>query len=477
MDENEKQAFEELAKGVSELKQAVDGMNQGRVDEETVRKIAAETIEQQKTLAVEQNRRSGPTPDDIVANDPGLPGRVSKLQGGARLYEAQSRPAAVIAPILGRKVELVQAFQQAANKVAIIAALCGTEDQPKLPTRVQETSYYREEYLPLVQAMDSATTAEGVEYVPRELSASLIERVNLELLVAPLFMGIDMPTNPFDIPARSVARTRLGKHSEQTADSSQTGFTKVTPATRKVTLTAVKFAGESLVSKELEEDSLIAILPFIEEELTDYLAADFEDCLINGDTTGTHQDSDVTGSSDPRKNFSGLRKLALAAAKTDLSNATPTVANTFRANRLKMGKYGVRPGQLAHIVSMTAYIGLLADTSVLTLEKYGPQATILTGELARADGTPIIVSEYVRSDMNASGVYDGATTTRTDVITVNRRGYALGERRGMTLQVLRELYAEYDQDAITVSWRKAFAARFTSTTEPTVAVSYNVKTT
>src|SRR5262249_43416370 len=155
------------------------------------------------------------------------------------------------------------------------------------------------------------------------------------------------------------------------------------------------------------------------EELTEYLAADFEDCLINGDTTGTHQDSDVTASNDPRKNFSGLRKLAISAAKTDLANAAPTVANSVRVNRKKMGKYGVRADQLAHIVSMNAYVQLLADTSLLTLEKYGPNATILTGELGRVDGAPVIVSEYVRADLNASGVYDGTTTNRSEVLTVN----------------------------------------------------------
>jgi hypothetical protein len=139
-----------------------------------------------------------------------------------------------------------------------------------------------------------------------------------------------------------------------------------------------------------------------------------------------------------------------------------------------MGVYGVKPADLAHVMSINAYIKLLADTSVLTLEKYGPFATILTGELGKVDGSPIIVSQYVRADLNATGVFDNSTTTRTEVLTVNRRGYAIGERRGVTLQVLKELYAEDDQDAIVVSWRKAFAARFTSSTEKTVAAAYNV---
>jgi hypothetical protein len=207
-------------------------------------------------------------------------------------------------------------------------------------------------------------------------------------------------------------------------------------------------------------------------ELADYIAADLEDTLINGDTTGTHQDSDVTAADDPRKNFMGLRKLTAAGFKTSVA-AAPTVVNTVRANRLKMGKYGVNPAELAHLVSISVYLQLLGDTNVLTMEKYGPNATIVQGELGKVDGSPILVSEFVRQDLNATGVYDGTTTTKTELITVHRRGFLRGTRRGVTTEVLRELYAESDQDAVIISRRDAFAARY-PTTEGVSAVAYNV---
>jgi hypothetical protein len=281
-----------------------------------------------------------------------------------------------------------------------------------------------------------------------------------------------MPTPVYDVPGMPVSRTRLGLASEQTGDSGQTKFSARTPPTRKVTLTAVKFAARALISKELEEDSILPMLPWLRDELVDYMAADLEDCTINGDTSATHQDSDVTAADDPRKNFNGLRKLTASGFKTDVS-ATPTVANTIRANRKKMGRYGVQPGQLAHICSMSDYLQLLADSSVITMEKYGPYATIVTGELAKVDGSPVIVSEYVRQDLNATGVYDGVTSTKTELITVNTRGALFGERRGVTVQVLQELYAESDQDAVVISRRVAFSARYPNT-EGVFAIAYDV---
>ncbi len=123
---------------------------------------------------------------------------------------------------------------------------------------------------------------------------------------------------------------------------------------------------------------------------------------------------------------------------------------------------------------MRSYVGLLSDSSVLTLEKYGPRATILTGELGRLDGAPLIVSEYVRQDLNASGVYDGVTTNRTLALTVNRNAWLSGIRRTPTVKILQELYAESDQLGIIASVRRAFAARFPTATEPIVALHYNL---
>lgn len=460
--------LEDVAKSVHDLREAVEEMRDGKVDREKVEEIAAEVIERQQAAAPEQNKNRGYQPDPELDPEQREGRRPKWLRGAPeqRFAEIHRRSAGRVAPVLGVEEGAVRNFQERADDLVLIATAMDVDPR--------ETDYFEEEYAPALRAIDTQTTAEGVEWVPRELSGNLIDRVALELKVAALFPMVPMPTNPFDIPGKAVGRTRAGKATEQTADTGQTGFKKITPGTRKVTLTAGKFAGEVLVSKESEEDTIVALLPLMQDELVDHISADIEDCIINGDTSGTHQDGDVSASDDPRKNFAGLRKTALSAAKTDASNADLTVA-MLRTNRKKMGKYGVNPANLAHILSINAYVALLADANVLTLDKYGPSAPILTGELGKADGAPLVVSEYARADLNASGVQDGTTTNRTLALTVHRSGFAVGERRGITVQVLRELYAEYDQDAIIATARKAFAARFTATTEPIVANTYNVK--
>jgi HK97 family phage major capsid protein len=460
-------AMEELKGLVATLNENVEEYRKGSVDRETVENIVAELVQAQ--AEAQPDRRALTAPDTDVERE--LHGK----QGVERLALLQTLPAREVAPLVKTSVEDVVAFQEVCDKAVLLNAILGERDEN--PIELKDTRFYSNSFLPTLNAaMNTANAAEGAEFIPRELSPNLIDRVELTQKVIALFPAIPMPTNPFDIPGRPVARKKLAKGDEQVADTGQTGAKKVQIASRKIVLAAKKFWGEALVSKEAEEDAIIAMLGFIQSELVRYMGYDLEDAGINGDTAAA-QDTQggFYAADDPLRNWDGLRKLCPAGSKTDGANAKTAVAH-LRANRKKMGVYGVDPTQLAHILSINSYIDLLDDTAVLTLEKYGANATILTGELGRVDNVPLIVSEAVHANLNAVGVVDGVTTNRTQALTVYRNGFATGQRRGLTVEVLRELYSEYDQDAVKVSQRRAFAALFPTATEKVVAMVYNLAT-
>jgi HK97 family phage major capsid protein len=447
----------EMFQAVHELREAVAELHAGRADQEKVDRLSEEMMELRAQLDAATQARSGYLPGDELA-DARMPLGMDTL---AVSFEA-SVPAA--AAMLHRPEPDVADFREKSDNLLLLAAAMKADPR--------SLKYYEQEFLPSLAAMDTQTTAEGKEWVPTVMSSDLIRRIELALKVPALFRSLEMPSNPYDMPGVGVARVRGGKAVEQTADTGQTGFKKITPATRKVTLTAVKFAAEVLVSKEEEEDSLIPVIPFLRDEIVTTLAFDVEDCTINGDVAGSHQDTDVVAADDPRKNWDGLRKLVQAATKTD-GSAAVIDSTKLRVNRKKMAKYGVDSSQIVHIMSIAGYINLLGDTNVLTVDKYGPNAVIKVGELASVDGIPVVVSQFVRDDLNATGVYDGTTTTKTAALTVNTNCFVYGNRRALTLQMLRELYAEYDQDALAVSLRKAFAPIYPLATEKTVALTYN----
>lgn len=318
-------------------------------------------------------------------------------------------------------------------------------------------------------AMDTETSTEGLEWVPTEFSPALIQKVRLQLKVAALHGRFNMPTNPFKFPAEGADAVAY-KQSQSTSDSA-TKFTASTPGTTDITFTAAKLAARVLASKEVEEDSIIAIIPYIQSKIATALAEAQENSTVNGDTSGTHQDADVTDAADARKCWNGYRKLAATAAKADLSTFTTA---TLRGLRKLMGKYGINPNDLAYVVSVSTFYKMLALDEVSTVDKYGPAAVILSGELGKHDGIPLVVSEFVREDLNAAGVQDGITETKTVLPLVYRPGFMYGDRRSVTIQVLREMYAETDQDGIIATQRLDFEPLHDETTEYIVGLGYNI---
>lgn len=458
MDEHE--TLTDLAAAVKTLAEGVADMQKNMIDRETVERMAETVVARQRAAAPFTGRAGGFQPADDADDEP--TGPVVGLRERAAIALEREAPKAAAA--LRRPVEDVREFQRAADDLLLLAAIKNVDPR--------SLDYFTSEFQPRLRALDTATAGEGQEYVPTILSSSFIERVALELRVAALFPSINMPSPTFDLPGLAVSRQRTFGAAQSTADVA-TAISTRDPATRKVTLTAVKFAVRALVSREAEEDAIIAMLPFMQSELVDYMAADVEDVILNGDTTGT-QDTDSAAAGDPRLLWSGLRKNAQAAAKTDAANADLTVP-MLRTNRFKMGKYGVSPGKLAHVLSIASYIKLLSDANLITMDKYGPQATVVTGELAKADGVPVIVSEYQRDNLNATGVFDNVTTNRSSAQTVFTGGWMLGLRRGVTVQVLKELYAATDQDGLVITSRRAFSPLYPVASNNIVANTYNLK--
>jgi HK97 family phage major capsid protein len=250
---------------------------------------------------------------------------------------------------------------------------------------------------------------------PPGFGANLIEDMELDRVVELLFEEITQPLNPFYFPAM------VGTEEAQfLAELAEPDAQTYTDADR--TWTAKRFAQPLEISKEAELGAVVAIVDIMVRRIRDAISRAAEQVLINGDASATHQDSDTHAGSSTlaAKAFNGLRKLTNSGAKTDLSTLNAT---NMIALRKKMGVYGQNLSRLAYIVSMTTYINLLLMEKVLTVDKYGQMATLATGELGKLAGIPIIVSEYIREDLNATGVYDGVTTNKSIVLLVNRSAF------------------------------------------------------
>ncbi len=321
--------------------------------------------------------------------------------------------------------------------------------------------------------MDTDTSNEGVDWIPTGIGSSLHERVRASGKVRPLFQTINLPTNPWKWPLEGADATAY-RVAEPTSDTA-TKVTASTPGTGSVTFDAEIMGGRVIFSKSLEADSALAILPYVQRKLVQAFVDAEEKAILDGDTDGTHQDTDTqaVGATHMSSAWDGLRKRALANASASGGSAL-TVA-LLAARRADMDQYGLNPAECAFIVPISSYYALVTDSNVITVDKLGPQATILNGQLGSLYGVPIIVSEHVRTNLNASGVHDAITTTKTYALCVNRNEWVMGARTPLALETDDSIYRETYQRVVIGFMREDFAnINATGTSEDDTSIVYNV---
>jgi HK97 family phage major capsid protein len=352
---------------------------------------------------------------------------------------------------------------------------------------VKETKFFKEELSIQLKAFGIDSGDDGYEWIPTMVADSYIDEFNLERKVAGLFMEVKMPSNPYKWPVLTggaIAR----KVGEVTALSTPQVF----KTDKTITFDAIKMTNQYALPEELSEDSAPDVIKVIRQELMEGQEKAMEIAILEGDADGTPQHyysqlpdvaaltqtSTVTDS--PEQFFHGIRKRLMAAtgAKVDCGNAAVTETEMSSA-RSKMGKFGVDPSQLAIIAGPKVYNQLLQLDDVRTLEQYGAQATVITGELAKYEGAPVIVSEYLREDLHSTGFNaNGGSNDRGSIIMVNRKRWFVGVRRAIVVKVENNR-TQYDVLDLVSFSRKAFQAVLKSdgsnyATESAGAVIYNI---
>ena len=118
--------------------------------------------------------------------------------------------------------------------------------------------------------------------------------------------------------------------------------------------------------------------------------------------------------------------------------------------------------------------GLLDE--VITVDKYGSNATVLTGEVANIGRHPLVVSSAMSlTEADGKVSTTGSNNVKGQIVAFNRNGFVMGLRR--TLAIETERIPATDQNRIVLSARWGFG-RFTPTGAASgieaAAVLYNI---
>jgi HK97 family phage major capsid protein len=263
-------------------------------------------------------------------------------------------------------------------------------------------------------------------WLAEEFSSQILEELELELelKIENLFAKVNMPDNrnQFSIPAIvGDVKAYLIAPGEDAIESAI--------ASAKVTFETTRIKTLVGVADQADHESVVMMTDIVRARLVKALAKASEDAIINGDTS-------IADNNDVRKAFDGLLKLAIAAGNTVDGGGNAPTAATIAATRQVLGVYGINVADLVIVASFSTAFKLLELDEVITVDKYGPAATIITGELGKIWGIPIVVSEYVRTDLDAGGQNPG-TGDKTALLVVNKGYFAVADRGNITVEVER----------------------------------------
>lgn len=341
----------------------------------------------------------------------------------------------------GLRTELAEKsaeLQKISNSKRVFADRTGTEDWKKefaqdmddafMLARITGKGYNTEFAKTLLEKVNAHSSVQvSSDNFEREVSLNIEREIQLELILAPMFREIAMTSASMVVPimpdtnyATITGNAALpGTAPAGTLDSrgvavgSEDGM-----AMSEIELRTIKMIAKSYLGNETEEDAILPVLPLLREGMIRQHARGVENLiLLGGHSDGAYPS--VTAAQ-------GLLKYASTQSRTVTAagTSTPLTAAALLGLRKGMGKYGIRPGDVAYIVSQQGYFELLEDAEFQDFNLVNTMATKMTGEVGQVFGSPVMVCDEFPTP--AAGKYFA--------LAVNTRNFVVPRQRGITVE-------------------------------------------
>jgi len=346
---------------------------------------------------------------------------------------------------------------------------------------------------PVFQALTKAfvdDAGKGAEWI---LDLGIVDLIdNTAFMRGPvreLFRTESMDAQTIIIPAMTRS-LRPYKYTATTSDD-PAAFTSSNLTTAQRTLVAVGMAVMAKLDRDADEDAILQAAPEVRREMLLTLRDGVDDCIINGAANaaalhtgmatfnpgGRWGTDGLGGADDHRFMWSGLIKYAKtnngASGAVDLGSDQDY--DGFQSILAKgTGRLGMPGSSTAWIFSRPAFFMALRFPEYKTAEKV---INLGTNEGAGINfaGFPIVVTDFMSNELNAAGVFDGVTETKTGILGLDTSRFVMRERLGNVIEA--DLDIAKNQRRIVGRFRGVFApdaALDTSDTNVDVVYGFNL---
>lgn len=256
--------------------------------------------------------------------------------------------------------------------------------------------------------VDYATSAGDID---QEVSRMIEKEVTLELRTAGLFREIPVNSAATVLPIQPDVESAVFQTGAATAGNLENrGAADATYKVAQVILNAYRLISQTYMDNNIDEEVLVNLMPMLVESVARAHARAVDNAIVNGSGSITGLDGYAT---------------ANTASQLSLAGGDVLTAAKLLSCRQLMGKYGIRPSDVAYIISQNRYFELLEDSGFADITDVGSDiATKITGAIGAVYGSPVVVSDSFATEANGVPA----------AFAVNLRNFVVPRLRGVTVE-------------------------------------------
>ncbi len=267
---------------------------------------------------------------------------------------------------------------------------------------------------------------------------------------APLFMS-DLPTETLGARSDMPVVKQLPRPSGAGAASNDdpAAYSASSAVLDKISITPAALSVRLVIDDFSMEDAIAITMADMMTILARSIRFGAEDCILNGQKNVTATDTIASwspggiftttgagGTGDHRNQIKGLRGEALDLSNT-LDMSTFSYAKILELFSKLDSPFSMSNGRRLVTSAKVLLLKMLALDQVATVDKYGPRAAVLTGELASIGGVPIRISPFATDDLASTGRYTGSGAT-SGLLLVDVSQHRMAIRRALSLSTERK---------------------------------------
>ena len=306
------------------------------------------------------------------------------------------------------------------------------------------------------------------------ISTTFEEEVRQEMRVAPLFREIAvtsgatvLPITPDVEPANFATTGAVTGNLLEDAGANNNKFT----ITQKV-LNAHRLISSQFIDNNTDEQVIVNFLPLIQSGLARAHAIAIDKAILvggGGFTTGLVGASGTDDTNGYAAASAAVANSAATGTNIDASTAQEVTPGTLMAMRAQMGKYGLRPLDIAYIIPTDGYYQLIDATGFTDVSEVGEAlAGKLTGLVGTVFGSPVIATDQLAQNLAAAGA-----ATSTAALAVYTGNYVMPRLRGVNIETDYEVANQRNVIVATQSLGFEELVAGSGTNQPSIRLPYS----